>query len=118
MSGTHAQLTFEVTNGLYVITLTAPLSDRVSVYDASDQIAEKLEPTSEPKVVVCFDHIKEVSSAILGTILRIDKQVRLKNGKLRLSGMQSSVYAVFQLTRLDTILDIHESTEEAIQSFI
>jgi len=117
MAEIEPNMTFEQIDGVLVITITGSLIDRLSVQNASDRITDKLEPTNQPKVVICFDHIKEVSSAILGAVLRVDKQIRLKNGQLRLSSMQPSVYAVFQLTRLDTILNIHESTEEAIRNF-
>ena len=117
MAGTEPDLTFERTDGVLVITITGSLVDRIAVQDVSDRVTDRLESIDKPKVVICFDHIKEVSSAILGAVLRIDKQIRLKNGRLSLSSMQPSVYAVFQLTRLDTILDIHESTEDAVKSF-
>ena len=117
MPRTEPDLTFERTDGVLVITITGSLIDRITVQNVSDRITSKLEPIDKPKVVICFDHIREVSSAILGAVLRIDKQIRLKNGRLSLSSMQPSVFAVFQLTRLDTILDIHESTEGAVQSF-
>ena len=117
MAATETNLTFERTDGVLVITITGSLVDRIAVQDVSDRVTDRLESIDKPKVVICFDHIKEVSSAILGAVLRIDKQIRLKNGRLSLSSMQPSVYAVFQLTRLDTILDIHESTEDAVKSF-
>ncbi len=101
-----------------VIHIGGSLIDRISVEQVGDRIMREIESTEAgPKVVICFDKIKEVSSAILGAVLKIEKQVRLRDGSLKLAGMQPNVKEVFHLTRLDTILEIHESAQEAVQSF-
>lgn len=112
-----ADLTFQQSADVRVIKLHGTLIDRLCVEKISDRIMEEITGLAVPKVVICFDQIKEVSSAILGAILKIDKNVRLKNGHLRLAGMQPNVHEVFRITRLDTILDIQDSTDEAVRTF-
>lgn len=117
MARAEPDVTFHETGDIHVIRILGALVDRVSVQNVARKITAQLDPTTAPKVVICFDEVKEVSSAILGAVLKIDKQVRLKNGHLRLAGLRPNVHGVFQLTRLNTILDIHDSTEDAVSNF-
>ena len=117
MTGQESELQIQQARDVRVININGGLIDRLGVEKVSDQISDNLAKTQAPKVVICFDKINEVSSAILGAVLKIDKQVRAGNGHLRLSGMQPNVKEVFRITRLDTILDIHVNSTEAVEHF-
>jgi anti-sigma B factor antagonist len=110
-------VTIENNRDVRVISIGGSLIDRISVEHVGERIADEVARQDHPKVVICFDRIKEVSSAILGTVLKIDKDIRQKHGRLALSGMNHNVSEVFRLTRLDTILEIHSTTDEAVNSF-
>lgn len=118
MDASEIGLTITKTNGAQVIIITDSLIDRISVGKVGTCISEMVDQAEDgPKVVICFEQIKEVSSAILGAVIQIDKQISRKHGQLKLSGMQPSVKEVFHLTRLDSILDIHDTAELALDSF-
>jgi anti-sigma B factor antagonist len=110
-------VTFKQTGNVQIISIAGSLIDRLNVQRIRKRIASQLEGIDQPQIVVCFDQVKEVSSAILGALLEIDKQVRGSQGRLCLAGMSASVAGVFQLTRLDSILEIHDSIEAAVKSF-
>lgn len=117
MAEPESLVTFKQTGDVHVISITGSLIDRLNVQRIRKRITSQLEDIDQPQVVVCFDQVKEVSSAILGALLEIDKQVRRSGGRLCLAGMSASVASVFQLTRLDSILEIHDSIEAAVKSF-
>ena len=54
-----------------------------------------------------------LTSAALGLITRFSSDVRGAGGKLVLSGMNSDIRKIFSLTKLDTVIEIHDSLEAA-----
>lgn len=117
MAGAELDVTLHQTGGVQVIDILLSQIDRVGVASLCEHILARLDLSDRPRAVICFDNVREVSSAILGAVLKIDKQTRQNDGRLHLCGMSPNVHAVFQLTRLDSILDIYDSTEEAISNF-
>jgi len=118
MNDSDNTVKIEYAQGAHVISIVGSLIDRICVERISSRIIQEVQHAAErPKVVICFDQIKEVSSSILGVVIQIEKQIRQKQGQLKLSGMQPNVKEVFHLTRLDSILDIYETSESAMDSF-
>ena len=117
MPGTEPEVKFEQVDHIQVISIVGSLTDRVRVQKVSKRITDHLLSINRPRVVICLDQVKEVSSAILGALVKIDKQVRLKQGKLHVCGMQPRVQEVFQLSRLDAVLAVYETTDAAIRGF-
>ena len=53
-------------------------------------------------MLISFDNVDHLSSAALGTLITIDKAVKERGGKLRLSDIDKQIYEVFVLTKLNT----------------
>ena len=58
---------------------------------------------------------EHLSSAALGMLIALHKRVREKGGVLRLCNIRSSIYEVFEITRLSEVLKILPSREEAVR---
>jgi anti-sigma B factor antagonist len=58
-----------------------------------------------------------MSSSALGMLITLHKRIREKNGQLKLCNIQPAIYEVFVITRLNEIFDIHQSQQQALQSF-
>lgn len=68
-------------------------------------------------VLVDLSEANFVDSSFIGTLVAGLKKATMKNGDLKIVGLQDPVRAMFELTRLNRIFDIFDKTEEAIKSF-
>src|SRR4030042_905715 len=60
-----------------------------------------IEQASRIHLVLDFRHVRFLSSAVLGLLIRISKRI----------------YEVFKITRLTSVFEIHEDVDSAIRSF-
>jgi anti-sigma B factor antagonist len=68
-------------------------------------------------LVLDFRHVKFLSSAVLGLLIRISKRVYEREGELRLCNIHPGIHEVFKITRLTNVFDIYEDVESATRSF-
>jgi anti-sigma B factor antagonist len=66
------------------------------------------------KVVLDLTGITFIDSTGLGALLSILRTMRERNGEFRVCCPAKAIQLLFELVRLDKILDIHPTREEAI----
>jgi anti-sigma B factor antagonist len=71
---------------------------------------------SAQHVVLCLDRVQFVDSSGLGAILSALRALSAKGGDLSVCGVTPSVAALLRLVRLDQILQVFASREEAVSS--
>jgi anti-sigma B factor antagonist len=76
-----------------------------------------IEQAGRLRLVLDFRHVKFLSSAVLGLLIRISKRIYEQGGELRLCNIHPGIYEVFKITRLTGIFEIHDDVESAIRSF-
>jgi anti-sigma B factor antagonist len=76
-----------------------------------------VEPAGGIHLVLDFRHVKFLSSAVLGLLIRISKRIYEHGGALRLCNIHPSIYEVFKITRLTSVFDIYEDVDSAVRSF-
>lgn len=100
--------------------LKIDINDKRATVDISgnfkDQLNNKIEKGNS-KIIVNLTKVEYVDSSFLGALVAGLKRATMKNGDLKLVGLQSPVKAMFDLTRLYRIFDIYESMEDAEKSF-
>jgi anti-sigma B factor antagonist len=100
--------------------LMVVLEDKRATVDISgkfiDQLNEEIEKGNF-KVIVDLAVVEYVDSSFLGAIVAGLKRATMKNGDLKLVGLQPPVRAMFDLTRLYKIFDIYDSMDDAVKSF-
>jgi anti-sigma B factor antagonist len=69
------------------------------------------------KVLVNLENAEYVDSSFLGILVAGLKRATMKDGDLKIMGLQPAVKSMFELTRLYRIFDIFDSKEEALKSF-
>jgi anti-anti-sigma factor len=67
-------------------------------------------------VLVNLQRMPYVDSAELGRLIRAHLSVRQAGGRVKLCGISDKVMSLLQLTRLDTVLDLYRTEEEALES--
>ena len=91
--------------------------DQVRIEQIRNELDQLVEKAGLPKIVISFEGVNHISSAVLGVLMSLDKKVKAKKGELRLSHISPSIRQVFTLTRLDKILKVFNTTDEAIAKF-
>ncbi len=68
------------------------------------------------KVVVDFEALDYISSAGLRSILISAKKIQGNNGKILIASLHGSVREIFEISGFNTIIPIHASVDEALES--
>lgn len=69
------------------------------------------------KVVIDMEGVSFVDSTGLGSVISVLKQIRNKEGELRLAAPNQQVRVVLELTTLDRVFPYYATLEEALAGF-
>ncbi len=67
------------------------------------------------QVLLEMDEIDFFSSALMGELVRLHKRIAVAGGRLRLCGLQSHPHEAMHMMRLDELLPIFATRDEALQ---
>ena len=68
-------------------------------------------------LMLSFDRVKHFSSALLGTLIRLNKRVSAGGGILKLCQIRPSLLEVFEITKLNKVFEIYRERTEALLSY-
>lgn len=91
--------------------------EEASIQQIGDEISQLIDQAVNPKILISFAKVEHLSSAALGTLITVNNKIRAKGGQLRLSDIDPQIYEVFVITKLNKLFQIHDSADQAIQSF-
>lgn len=77
----------------------------------------KLFEEGKKGVVVDLKDVRFIDSSGLGALVSGFKNASSRQAVLKLSGLQSQVKSMFELTRLHRVFDIYANADEALESF-
>lgn len=72
----------------------------------------------EKNLIIDLKDIHFIDSSGLGALVSGYKSASIIHGTLRLSGLQSQVKSMFELTRLHRVFDIFSTVDDALQSYL
>jgi anti-anti-sigma factor len=75
------------------------------------------EAAAERKLLLNFDRVTFMSSAMIGQIMKLYKQSKADGIALKLCSIEPTIMEVFKITRLDKLLDIRKTEADALASF-
>ncbi|MCD4823933.1 MAG: STAS domain-containing protein, partial [Phycisphaerae bacterium] len=103
-----------VSDGVTVVTLASQkILDEVSIARLGEDLGTLVGKSPNPKLVIDFVNVTNMSSSALGMLITLHKRVREASGRLRLCNIQPNIMEVFRITRLEEIFDIYQSQHEA-----
>ena len=101
------------------VTVVAP-AGRLDVAGApalKEAMNNELTDNGPPKVVIDLEGVTFVDSTGLGSVIAALKQIRGKQGELRLAAPNQQVRVVLELTTLDRVFPYYATVEEALAGF-
>jgi anti-sigma B factor antagonist len=87
--------------------------DRIGI--EFDRVA--LEAASCRKILLNFQHVKFMSSAMIGKLLVLNKRCTADKIKLKLSNVSPGLLEVFKITKLNKVFDIQSDEAAALAAF-
>src|SRR3954465_10130469 len=69
------------------------------------------------KFLIDFSQTGYIDSSGLGVLVSLSKKIRAQGGELRLANLNDDLKTLFELTNLDTLFQVAESRDRALQSF-
>jgi len=84
--------------------------------ELKQKVLEELEAGAH-KVLVDFEKTTYIDSSGLGVLVSLAKKIREGGGELRLANLNDDLQTLFELTKLDTLFQISESRDRALESF-
>ncbi len=118
MNKARSHLTVRNSDGVKVVEFAdRKILDEVSISEIRDELTKLASSADAIKILLSFKHVEHLSSAALGVLITLNKQVAEKNGRLKLSDIAPQIYEVFKITRLNKLFDIHNTAEQALASF-
>jgi len=81
------------------------------------EMATELAEQGHKKLIINFSKVKWVASTGLGILMTVKTRFERDGGKLKLSNLNERVLTLFQVTKINTVMDTYGSEEEAVASF-
>jgi anti-sigma B factor antagonist len=98
--------------------LTSQVLDELNVQQLGQELSELVEKEYMTKMVINFGKIKFLSSAVLGKLISLNKKITAQKGRLAFCEINADIRQVFKITRLDKLIPIYDTEEEAIKAVL
>jgi anti-sigma B factor antagonist len=84
--------------------------------ELKQKVLDELE-RGERKFLIDFSQTGYIDSSGLGVLVSLSKKIREQGGELRLANLNDDLKTLFELTKLDTLFQIADTRERALDSF-
>ena len=113
----NPKIILEYVQNAAIATLTdEKILEETDIQAIESTIIPLIEQTTAINLVLDFANVQFLSSAVLGSLIRISKKVYELNGQLRLCNINQKILQIFTITRLDKIFEIFEDRQSALNS--
>ena len=99
-----------------IVHFTHATFNRIELNEVSRQLRGLIEHTDRPRLVVDCEHVTQMSSRILGVVMGLHLRTRQRDGELAICTLSQPILELFRLMRLDRVLAIHPTVEDAVAS--
>lgn len=118
MAATDSHIKVTKSDGVHIVEFCdRKILDELAISETGDELRTVVESETKIRLLLNFRHVEHLSSAALGMLITLDKLVKEKHGTLRLSDINSQIFEVFKITRLNKLFDIHETADKALAGF-
>ncbi len=87
---------------------TSSVLSAINVAEFGNEVVAYVEARPGVNLLLNFEHVDYLSSAVLTELLRVNKAIESVQGKLRLCSLSKVILEVFQITNLDTMFTIFD----------
>ena len=119
MERTVDALKSEVKDGARVVSFS---TEKLLSEGIIQQVGDELMATADDaapgeKVVLNFDGVSFMSSAMLGRLVMFHKKCKQGQVQLKVCSIAPDIFEVFKITKLNKLFDVCKNEEQALASF-
>ncbi|PCJ63295.1 MAG: anti-anti-sigma factor [Planctomycetota bacterium] len=104
-------------DGVTVVSFVhSKLLDETNIHELGANLLKLIDIDPNIKMVINFDSVEYLSSAVLGKLMAIHKKVSVGKGKVVLCGIVPNVLEVFKITKLDKLFNIESDIKNSLKS--
>lgn len=112
-------LTTRSQDGCFIAEITGPRISEGEVVEAIEQeLSRLIEDDAAQKIMIDFQRVELMSSATLGVLVRLYRDLAENGGRIVLCGLQPSVRKTFELTRLDQLFRIENDVAAGLARLV
>ncbi len=104
-------------NNVHLLTVKGNLVQKEDTDKLQDKLMDMMDSNNAKLIVIDLKHVIIISSLGIGGVIRALRTVKEKKGDLKLSALNASVKKVFDITKLNELIEIHDTSDEAVKSF-
>lgn len=112
---TNFEIIEEEKNGVVILRVNGEL-DALVAPQLKDRLIKLIE-LDKKSFIIDFEGLVHINSLAMGILRGRLKEIREKNGDIKLINLNSHITTIFEMVGLDEIFDIYESEEEALNKF-
>lgn len=118
MMEAQANLTIRQEEGVSVVGFEdRKILEELMINAIGEKLSELAEAETDPKILLDFQNVEHLSSAALGMLITLNKQLGERGGQLVLANIRQQIYEVFKITRLNKLFNIQDTTADAFKQF-
>ncbi|MHC4443060.1 MAG: STAS domain-containing protein [Planctomycetota bacterium] len=116
MPETQANMTVHKQVNICIVEMEdRKILDELAINQIGEKLTELAQEYDKPKLLLDFKKVEHLSSAALGMLITLNKQLKDRQGQLVLAGINQQIFEVFKITKLNKLFNITDNAEEAIQ---
>lgn len=89
--------------------------EEITINQIGERLSELADSEPEPRLVLDFGAVEHLSSAALGMLITLNRQVVDRQGRLVLANIHPQIYEVFKITRLNKLFNIKDNLDDALK---
>ncbi len=114
-----AYLTSRKDRGVVIVDFDMPkLLDQNIITLVGKELSGMLESAGDGAMLLNFENVIFMSSAMLGQIVKLNKNCKKNEVKLKLSNIRKPILEIFKMTRLDKLLSLYPDEAQAMAAFV
>ncbi|QDU60051.1 Putative anti-sigma factor antagonist BtrV [Planctomycetes bacterium Pan216] len=116
--GRRRRINVENVGDVAVVTfIDKRILDEQNIQVIGEQLFALVKEEGRKKILLNFDAVEYLSSAALGKLITMNKNVKEVKGQLKLCSIRPEIYEVFEITKLNKVFQIYDDQEQALNDF-
>jgi anti-sigma B factor antagonist len=118
MAGPLPKIFVEYQDDIAIVTFTRDhILSEGDVKSIEESVLPLVRHGGHRKLLIDFSNVNYLSSAVLGTLIRVLSAMKKNKGRLVLCSINEKVFEIFKITRLNQVFEIQPDFAQAMKSF-
>jgi anti-sigma B factor antagonist len=102
-------------NATIITLMDEKILEENDIRALGDSIMSVIEQAERMNLVLDFQNVRFLSSAVLGLLIRISRRIYEGDGQLKLCNINPKIHEIFKITRLTKVFNICQDIESATE---